>query len=263
MDEVPAGGRVIPTSPGGGSGDSGTGQPPAPGGLSPEPGAGPAPEASQQPAQKRDALSEPAATAEEDAGQIGSERPEQDAGPESGAGRERSARAGRGTRRAPRRPRQRPGLLVAGLVVITVTLAVAAGLLVVSVRDSSAAASRRTAVLAAARQEAVSLTTVNRQTGNRDFRAVLAGAAGSLKQQLAQGRAAFLKTLSSARVSSAGTVLDAGIVTMNDHTATVLLNVRATLRNKQTVAPERRNYHWRAGLVYSGGRWLVTSLEFV
>ena len=49
---------------------------------------------------------------------------------------------------------------------------------------------------------------------------------------------------------------------MTSSTATVLLNVKATVRNKQTYAPETRLYHWQAGLVHSGGRWLMSSLEF-
>ena len=172
-------------------------------------------------------------------------------------------------RRAARRSRRRGGLRgrarlpVAGLGVAAVALAAVTGWLAVTLGHSAAAAAQRAAVLAAAQQEAADLTTLSHQTAGRDFAAVLAGSAGSLRQQLAQGRSAFLNTLSADSVSSSGTVLDAGIVTMNSRTATVLLNVRAVVHTKQTRAPETRLYHWRAGLVYSGGRWLVTGLEFV
>jgi len=153
--------------------------------------------------------------------------------------------------------------LAAGLAVAAAGLAVAAGLLAVAFQHSAATARQRAAVLAAARREAVGLTTLSRRTGARDYAALLAGTAGSLRQQLAQGRGSFLSTLRSADVSSAGTVLDAGLVTMNSRVATVLLDVRATVRTKHTYAPETRLYHWQAGLVFSGGRWLVTSLEFL
>lgn len=154
-------------------------------------------------------------------------------------------------------------LSVAGLAAAAVLLAVATGLLAVTLHDSSNAAQQREAVLIAARQEAVNLTNLNRQAGGREFDAVLAGSAGSLRQQLSGGRSAFLKALGSNNVTSAGTVLDAGIMSMTSSTATVLLNVKATVRNKQTYAPETRLYHWQAALVYSGGRWLMSSLEFV
>jgi Mce-associated membrane protein len=163
-------------------------------------------------------------------------------------------------RRWIRRP---PRLYLTGLALVAAALAAATGFLAVTLSGSVSAARQRSAVLAAARQEAVNLTTLGQGSGSRDFAAVLAGAAGSLRQQLAQGRADFLRTLGSAGVSSAGSVLDAGIVTMSSGRATVLLNVKATVRNKQTFAPETRLYHWQAGLVDSGGRWLVTSLEFV
>lgn len=186
-------------------------------------------------------------------------------------GRRRAARLAprrRAARQAPRRQaaRQAPWrlrLAIAGLAAAAVALAGTTGWLAVILAGSSAAGQQRTAVLTAARQEAIDLTTLDRSTGSRDYTAVLAGAGGALRQQLAQGRGAFLQSLSSARVSSVGTVLDAGIVTLNSRTATVLLNVRATVRNKRTYAPETRLYHWRAGLVRSGSRWLLTSLEFV
>ncbi len=170
----------------------------------------------------------------------------------------RRPRRGRARGRRELRP-----YLATGLAVTAVLLAAATVLLALAVLGSADAAQQRAAVLTAAQQEAVNLTTLDHQSAARQFAAVLAGSAGSLRQQLAQGRGAFLRTLSSAAVSSAGTVLDAGIVTMSARTATVLLNVRATVRNKQTYAPETRLYHWQAGLVYSGGRWLVTSVEFV
>ena len=55
-----------------------------------------------------------------------------------------------------------------------------------------------------------------------------------------------------------------GIVSVKSGTAKVLIDVQATVTNKQTAnKPEQRAYHWQLTLVSSGGRWLVTSLEFV
>lgn len=153
--------------------------------------------------------------------------------------------------------------LTAVLGAVAVLLAAAAGWLTWQVHGQSVTASQRTAVLAAARQEALDLTTLSKTTGASDYQAVVSGSAGNLKQQLSDGRSNFLKALSSDAVASAGQVLDAGVVRMNGANATVLLNVSATVTNKQASKPETRLYHWQAALVYSGGRWLVTSLEFV
>lgn len=149
------------------------------------------------------------------------------------------------------------------LAVIAVLLAVSTGWLAWEMHGESVADQQRTAVLTAARQEALGLTTLNKQTGAQDFQNVLAGSAGNLKQQLSQGRSDFLNTIKSASVTSVGTVLDVGVVSVSGETATVLLNVQAVVHNKQTSKPETRLYHWQAALVYSGGRWLVTSMEFV
>ncbi|MGH3167682.1 MAG: hypothetical protein ACRDN0_17560, partial [Trebonia sp.] len=105
--------------------------------------------------------------------------------------------------------------------------------------------------------------TLSKTTGASDYQAVLSGAAGNLKQELSDGRSDFLKALSSDAVTSVGQVLDAGIVSVDGANATVLLNVSSSVTNKQSSKPETRLYHWQATLVDSGGRWLVTKLEFV
>ncbi|MBO0803613.1 MAG: hypothetical protein J2P25_11140 [Nocardiopsaceae bacterium] len=121
---------------------------------------------------------------------------------------------------------------------------------------------QRSAILSAARREALALTTLSSKNGTSDYKALLAGSAGGLKQQLSSGRKQFLKTLGTDGVSSVGTVLDAGIVSVKSGTAKVLVDVEATVHNKKTPKPEQRSYHWQVSLVSSGGRWLVTNLEF-
>jgi Mce-associated membrane protein len=157
----------------------------------------------------------------------------------------------------------RPSYPVASLTLLAVLLAAAAGYLGWSLHNDSEATAERASILTAAQQEAAALTTLSSTTGSKDYDAVLAGSAGDLKQQLSAGRKQFLKTLGTAGVSSVGTVLDAGIVSVKSGTATVLIDVKASVRNKQTAKPEQRAYHWNATLVSSDGKWLVTSLEFV
>jgi Mce-associated membrane protein len=157
----------------------------------------------------------------------------------------------------------RPSYPVAGLTLLAVLLAAACGYLGWSLHNDSEATAERASILTAAQQEAAALTTLSSETGSKDYDAVLAGSAGDLKQQLSAGRKQFLKTLGTAGVSSVGTVLDAGVVSVKSGTATVLIDVKAAVRNKQTAKPEQRAYHWQATLVSSDGKWLVTSLEFV
>jgi Mce-associated membrane protein len=214
-----------------------------------------------------DSSPDPGASTRMESGAVGTVPPRAGAAPGRRRAPSRSGRSGRigqsgQSGQSGRSGRGRP-LAVAGLALAAVVLAAVTGWLALTVARDANAGQQRAAVLAAAQQEAVNLTTLDRQSASRDFAAVLAGAAGSLRQQLAAGRGAFLRTLSSADVTSAGTVLDAGIVSMNSRAAVVLLNVRAVVRTRLTRAPETRVYHWRAGLVYSGGRWLVTGLEFV
>lgn len=159
---------------------------------------------------------------------------------------------------------RRPSPLAGGLSALAILLAAATVFLGWSLHNNSDATAQRASVLAAAQREAAALTTLSSKNGASDYDAVLAGSAGDLKQQLSAGRGQFLKTLGTAGVSSVGTVLDAGVVSVTSGTATVLVDVKASVRNKQTGGkPEQRSYHWRVSLVSSGGRWLVTNLEFV
>lgn len=164
--------------------------------------------------------------------------------------------------RVPRPGRPRP--LPAGLAALAVLLAAACAFFGWSLHNDSDAAAQRAAIITAAQREATALTTLSKQNGARDYAAVLAGSAGDLREQLSAGRGQFLKTLGTAGASSVGTVLDTGIVSVKSGTAKVLIDVKATVRNKQTAnKPEERSYHWQVTLVSSAGRWLVTSLEFV
>lgn len=133
-----------------------------------------------------------------------------------------------------------------------------------SVYNNSDAASTREAILVASRQEALALTTLSSQSGSKDYQAVLNGSAGDLKDEISAGKSQFLKGLGTAGVTSTGHVLDAGVQSVNGGSAKVLIDVQATVSNKQTAnKPEQRAYHWQLNLVSSDGKWLVTNLEFV
>jgi hypothetical protein len=155
-------------------------------------------------------------------------------------------------------------MLELGLGALAVVLLVTTGLLGWLVYNNSDAASQRTAANVAARQEATALTTLSSQTGSSDYNALLANSAGALKDQLSGGKTEYLKTLGAAGATSVSTVLDSGVISVSNGTAKVLVDLQATVSNKQTAnKPEQRTYHWQVSLVSSDGKWLVTSVEFV
>lgn len=182
------------------------------------------------------------------------------------------SRRGSGKKTNPKPPKSRPSkartfkltVPVAGLGALAVILLGTTAFFGWSVYNNSDAASTRDAILVASRQEALALTTLSSQTGAKDYQAVINGSAGDLKDQITAGKAQFLKGLGTANVTSTGQVLDAGVKSVNGSSATVLIDVQATVTNKQTAnKPEQRAYHWQLNLVSSDGRWLVTNLEFV
>jgi len=182
------------------------------------------------------------------------------------------ARRGTGKKNAPKPPKSRAskartikltpplvGLGVLGVILLGTTVFFGW-----SVYNNSDAASTRSTILSSSRQEALALTTLSSQTGSKDYQTVLNGSAGDLKDQISAGKSQFLKGLGTAGVTSTGKVLDAGVQSVNGGSAKVLIDVQATVSNKQTAnKPEQRAYHWQLSLVSSNGKWLVTSLEFV
>lgn len=177
------------------------------------------------------------------------------------------ARRNHGTRhrkpRDSRRSGSRPVLLVTGLAVLAAVLAVGAGLLGWAVNNNSDADAQRAAILSSAQRESAALTTLSNASSSSDYNAVLADSAGDLKEELTAGRSQLLKALGTNGASSVGTVMDGGVVSMKPGQATALVAVKALVKNKQTSKPESRTYYWQVSLVSSGGRWLVTSLEYM
>ena len=62
---------------------------------------------------------------------------------------------------------------------------------------------------------------------------------------------------------SRGEVLDAGIVSDDADSARVLVVADSTVTNAAQPQPQKRHYRMQLDLVRSGGRWLVSDLQFV
>lgn len=128
--------------------------------------------------------------------------------------------------------------------------------------DARRASDGRSAV-AAAEREVVALISVSAATSAQDLAKLRAGATGAFRSQLAEQSSTFTTALRKAAVSAHGSVVSAGLASLSGSRATVLLAASGTVRNNAAAAASSRTYRLRAELSRTGGRWLVSSLEFV
>lgn len=156
-----------------------------------------------------------------------------------------------------------------GDLVLLVLVALVAGLVVFGVfqghtwRDGGTDADARSAVLKASRQEVIALTTISSKTSDQDIARLLDGATKGFRAEFAEQADNFRSALTSGDVSSTGVVTGAGVDSLRGNKAEVLIAASGTVSNKQSKAPQPRNYRLRLGMEKVDGRWLVASLEFV
>jgi Mce-associated membrane protein len=154
-------------------------------------------------------------------------------------------------------------VLVVCLVVVLALLAAAAIVGALKLRDDRQRDDARSAALGAARQEALNLTSIDGRDIDADLRRVLAGATGGFRSDFTQ-RSKDLKTvLSENAVVAEGRVIDAALVRGDLDTATALVVVDSTVKNKAAPAGRENTYRMQLDLERHGSRWLTSSLQFV
>ncbi len=166
------------------------------------------------------------------------------------------------------------------LVLLAVGVLGAGGWFAFQAHAAEQAQGRRQAILRAARQEALDLTSLSYRSLDRDIRQMLNGTTGSFEKQLAGSQRAVRQALPQAKAVTRGEVLAAGITTAGRGSATVLLAVDQLVKNSATRGAGSgggqrtktsggssegvlRHYRMQMVLQHESGRWLVAKLEFV
>jgi Mce-associated membrane protein len=149
------------------------------------------------------------------------------------------------------------------VVALVLPALVAAALVARGTLADRADEAARADALAAARQLAVSFTTRDYRTYDRDAKRVVDGSGGQLRQQFTDETDALKKAMTANRSTTRGRVLDAAVVDADRDSARVLLVVDADVTNTSTSTPSARHYRIQLDLARQGGRWLGTDLSFV
>jgi Mce-associated membrane protein len=159
-----------------------------------------------------------------------------------------------------------PAFLAVALVVPAALIALLVALLLQAshgnVRDEV-----RQGAAAAARAEALNLTTIRYQTADADLRRILAGATGKLRAQFAAEQPHFADVLTRDRSRSEGNVLAVGVVDISAPKGTARVVVAADATVTTTAANGRdqsvlKHYRMVMRLVKLHGRWLVSDVAF-
>ncbi len=164
---------------------------------------------------------------------------------------------------SPTRAFTTPRWLNTVLAGVLVALVVTGGVLVWQLQQAQAVQDRRTAVLQAASQHAVTFLTVDYRHMRKDTAAVLAMAAGQFKQQYAASRPRLQQLVAQNKTISTGKVLSAGVVSSDDDSARAIVVADSEVRNLASSTPQPRHYRLQLDLTRQGERWLVTDLQFV
>lgn len=165
------------------------------------------------------------------------------------------------------RPGRRPRLLVVIAPLVVLGLLVA-GVVVVVLRasDASARSDARDEVLAAARQEALNLTTISYRTARQDLTRILDGATGALRRRVAAERARA-DVIARDRSISHGAVVSAGLMHLDvgGGVARCLVAADATV-STPTAGGSRhstvQHYRMVVTLRRVGDRWLASDVAF-
>lgn len=158
--------------------------------------------------------------------------------------------------------RRRP-VLIAALAAVAVALLALAAFLGYEVRSHKLDDQARQDAVTAARQSALNITSIGTQDFAADVAHVLDGSTGQFRQDFA-GRTGELEgLLKDNQVSAEGRILDAAVVRSDRNSATVLVVVDSTVKNKAVPDGRVNSYRMRLQLDKVKDRWLTSALDFV
>lgn len=162
-----------------------------------------------------------------------------------------------------RRRLTRQVLVRAVLACVVIALAGAtAGVLIVDHRTTQEVALRER-LLAGARQTALNMTTLQADTAKSDVDRLLAGASGDFLAQFQDRQSDFVDVVGQAGVNSTGTVVSAGIESVDGNCAVSLVGADAQVSNKDDTTPAPRSFRFRITMCENDGTVTATAVDFV
>jgi Mce-associated membrane protein len=152
--------------------------------------------------------------------------------------------------------------LIAGAVLALVALGAAIWTGVVWGLGAAAANDRENA-LAAGRQAAVNLVSVNFNTADADIQRVRESSTGDFQSLFGQNTDSYAGVVKQGKVISTGQVTEAGVESLDGDDAHVLVGISSKVQNTQVPQGETRQYRVDMAMRYTDGAWKVAQMEFI
>lgn len=145
------------------------------------------------------------------------------------------------------------------LIPLVVALAAVAAWTFVQLRDEQALADDRQAALDAAGTHAVDLLSLNYKSVDADLARILATSTGPARAEYAANAVKLKDTTVANKVVQNGVLRSAGLVSLANGTAKVLVVADVDIRWEGADTPaQKRFYRWSMDLTKVGGAWLVS-----
>ncbi len=156
-----------------------------------------------------------------------------------------------------------PRITTIVLGVLVVALVVATGVLGVRTWQGKKEADERAKAAQAARQMGVNLMSLDHETAQQDLDRIVAGTTGELKNKFSTQSKVLLDQLSKTQAKSVVDKVEAGVVSIDDDSAEVMVSLNGTVTNPKVKEGAPRAYRYLMDLTRVGDRWLVSELEVV
>ncbi|TDE33763.1 hypothetical protein [Actinomadura sp. 6K520] len=159
--------------------------------------------------------------------------------------------------------RRWPQITTVVLGVLVVALVVATGVLGARTWQGKNDADERAKATQAARQMGVNLMSLNHETAQKDLDRIVEGTTGELKNKLSTQSKQLLDQLSKTQAKSSVDQVEAGVVSIDDDSAEVMVSLNGTVTNPKVKDGAARAYRYLMDLTRVDDRWLVSELEVV
>jgi Mce-associated membrane protein len=122
---------------------------------------------------------------------------------------------------------------------------------------------RAAAFVAGAKQGVVNMTSLDFNKAKDDVQRVIDSSTGEFKDEFQQRAADFTKVIEQSKVVTEGTVNAAAVVSMDEHSAVVLVSATSHITNSTGAKNEPLPWRLRVTVTEEGGQYKMSKVEFV
>ncbi|MEV4206812.1 hypothetical protein [Nocardia salmonicida] len=152
---------------------------------------------------------------------------------------------------------------LAAAAVLVLALVVGATFAALAARSGSQDEDLRAQYTQTARQAVINLTTIRADSAKEDIDRILSVASGEFKNEFDGRVDPFMDVVKQAKVVSTGEVVESGIESVDENSATVLVAAKQMVSNTGSAEPQARQYRFRITVSNGDSGMTVSKVEFV